>query len=42
MYVLEDKKTALVEVNLVETDFVAKNEEFQEFVNTVAKINSFK
>lgn len=38
MYVSEDKKTAsLVEVNS-ETDFVAKNEEFQEFVNTVAKL----
>lgn len=38
MYVSEDKKTAsVVEVNS-ETDFVAKNEEFKEFVNILAKL----
>ncbi len=38
MYVSEDKKTAsVVEVNS-ETDFVAKNEEFKDFVNTLAKL----
>ena len=38
VYVAEDKKVgSIVEVNS-ETDFVAKNEEFKEFVNTTAKI----
>ena len=37
-YVTDDKKVgAVIEVN-AETDFVAKNEEFVEFVNDVAKI----
>jgi len=37
-YVAPDKKVgSIVEVN-AETDFVAKNDEFVEFVNTVAKI----
>ncbi|MFT9026190.1 translation elongation factor Ts [Acetobacter indonesiensis] len=33
----EDKKAAMVEVN-AETDFVARNEAFQNFVETVAKV----
>ncbi|MCI8309326.1 MAG: elongation factor Ts [Clostridia bacterium] len=37
-YVSDDKKVgSIVEVN-AETDFVAKNEEFKEFVNDIAKI----
>ena len=38
VYVAPDKKVgSIIEVN-AETDFVAKNEEFKEFVNTVAKV----
>ncbi|UKI41554.1 MAG: hypothetical protein L6V95_00275 [Candidatus Melainabacteria bacterium] len=34
--IVEDNQGAIVEVNC-ETDFVAKNEEFKEFVNCLAK-----
>lgn len=38
VYIAENKKVgSIVEVN-AETDFVAKNEEFKEFVNTTAKV----
>ena len=38
VYISDDKKVgSIIEVN-AETDFVAKNEEFKEFVNVVAKI----
>ncbi len=38
VYIADDKKVgSIVEVN-AETDFVAKNEEFKEFVNTTAKV----
>lgn len=38
VYIADDKKVgSILEVN-AETDFVSKNEEFKEFVNTVAKV----